>query len=116
MSDNIQQLTVELCSLGDSVLSSLKSNADDSLTLLEQYADKFDCWNTAWESANKSDNLDVDGLQRLLDIHESICRGAQKLTDEATASLRSLRGWSKGIRAYIDHYPSKISTRRGKKG
>lgn len=116
MSDNIEQLTLELCSLGDSVLDSLKSNADDALMLLEKYADEFDRWNTAWESADKSDNLDVDGLQRLLDIHEKICRGAQKLTDEATDSLRSLRGWSKGIRAYIDHYPSKISTRRGKKG
>jgi hypothetical protein len=32
------------------------------------------------------------------------------------SSLKSLRGWNRGLKAYIDHFPKQLGTIRPRKG
>lgn len=116
MSDDLEKLADSLCSLGESILTASKNREEDVLGLLERYVDEFDRWNTRWTDSSTDKSLSIKDAEMILDVHERVCLCAQQMTAEAGQSMKNMRGWSKGIRAYIDHFPSKISTTRGKKG
>jgi hypothetical protein len=117
MSDDLEKLAESLCSLGESILTASENKEEEAvLVLLERYVDEFDRWNTRWTDSSTDKSLSIKDAEKILDVHEAVCLCAQQMTVEAGQSMKNMRGWSKGIRAYIDHFPSKISTTRGKKG
>ncbi len=116
MSDDLEKLADSLCALGECILESPENKEEEVLALLERYVEEFDRWNVLWTEDNTQRPLSLKDAQKILDLHERVCVCAQQMADEAGSSIKSMRGWSKGIRAYIDHFPSKISTTRGKKG
>lgn len=116
MSDEIDQLSDTLSSLGRRLLAKFKEREEDVLPLLEEYVDLFDTWERVWLADQGGDTKHRKVGESILNLHGEIISVARSLSEDTENSLKGIRGWSKGIRAYIDHFPSKISTRRGKKG
>lgn len=116
MSDELEQLSDSLHELGTTLLAKFQAQEDDVLPLLEEYVELFDAWERVWSSAEAGRPESRHAGERILLLHQEIMNVARALSNEAESSLKGIRGWSKGIRAYIDHLPSKISTRRGRKG
>ena len=116
MRDELKQLSASLVGLGTTILVKFKERDGDVLPLLEQYVELFDTWERLWSSSDAEEFENRQVGERILILHDEILNVARALSNEAESSLKGIRGWSKGIRAYIDHFPSKISTRRGRKG
>lgn len=116
MRDELEQLSASLHGLGATILEKFKAREGDVLPLLEEYVELFDTWNCLWSSSSAESPEYRQAAERLLTLHEEIVNIGRTLSDETETSLKGVRGWSKGIRAYLDHFPSKVSTRRGRKG
>lgn len=85
----------------------------ESLERAAAYSEAFQHW---IESNPKFDELELTALQELNNLHATILDGAQKLQEQTSADLRTLRTRAKGILAYADVLPRRISTLRVKKG
>ena len=55
-------------------------------------------------------------LKELSQSHAQVIAEAERLKAEVGAALKSLRTKGKGIKAYIDPMPARVSTRRPRKG
>lgn len=109
-----------LLAQGAEVVQALREGSPEALDKLEQYTERFDAWQKTWKRSGGG-NVKFSGKDR--EIGERIARQhatVVELTEEMSRSLqdtiKDLRGWTKGIRAYMDHLPKRISTIRTQKG
>lgn len=119
-SKNTLELGKDLVSLGGCLVKALREGAPEALDQLEEYTDLFDAWQKTWNKGKtgvpgfSSKELAVG--KRIAEQHQTVLDLTEKMYRSMEESLRGLRGRSKGIRAYLDHLPSKISTIRTRKG
>lgn len=107
----------DLLALGKRVVKSLRGSELDSVDLLDQYTTAFDSWRASW--APKGERLstrDRELGERIAEQHATVVELTEGMLRSVEQSLKELRGWSKGIRAYMDHFPKQVSTIRTRKG
>lgn len=106
-----------LLALGATVVSALRESSPDAIDLIDQYTDAFEAWRASWpRSGTKLSSTDKEMGERIAAQHDSILKLTEEMLRSVEQSLKELRGWSKGIRAYMDHFPKKVSTVRTRKG
>jgi hypothetical protein len=113
-------ITKELISLGASVIRALREESPEALDKLDEYTALFDEWKKSWQKGQKGEvhftAKEREQGKRIAEQHSTVLELTEKMYRSVEESLRGLRGRSKGIRAYLDHFPSKISTIRTRKG
>jgi hypothetical protein len=110
----------ELVASGGKLVKALKEGAPDALDQLDEYTALFDTWQKTWVRGARGEvrfaPKELAVGKRIAEQHETVLALTEKMYRSVEESLRGLRGRSKGIRAYLDHFPSKISTIRARKG
>lgn len=108
----------DLLKRADEVLKAFQESSPDAVDRLEQYIAAFDA--LYGEGGAELESADIgaseEDLRRLANLHAEILELAGSAKEEVNHSLRSLRTKGKGLRAYTDHYPKRISTIRPRKG
>jgi hypothetical protein len=114
------QIAKQLLALGAEVVTALKDNTPEALDRIDEYTNLFDQWQRSWSKIEKGQlrlsAKDQAIGKRIADQHSTVLELTEKMYRSVEESLRGVRGRSKGIRAYLDHFPSKISTIRTRKG
>jgi hypothetical protein len=114
---NQVDLTKELLALGKRVVKSLRESDPEALDLLDEYTAAFDRWRASWAPQGvRLSARDRELGERIAKQHATVLELTENMIRSVEQSLRDLRGWSKGIRAYMDHFPKKVSTIRTRKG
>jgi hypothetical protein len=109
----------ELVDLGGALVKALRDGAPEALDQVDEYTALFDTWQKTWAKGARGEVRSAKELavgKRIAEQHETVLALTEKLYRSMEESLRGLRGRTKGIRAYLDHFPSKISTIRTRKG
>ena len=106
--------------LGAVAVRALREGAPEALEYLEQYSDSFEQWQKSWKRADqntvKFSAKEREIGERIAAQHATVLELTEDMYRSLEDSLKDLRGWTKGIRAYMDHLPKKISTIRTRKG
>jgi hypothetical protein len=106
--------------LGKELIKALRDSTPDALEQLEQYTDRFELWQKGWKKnqsgAAKVSRAELELGKRIAKQHATVIVLAEEMMESVEHSLKNLRGWSKGLRAYIDHYPKRMGTIRPRKG
>jgi hypothetical protein len=106
-----------LLGLGSKTTAALEDSNPEALDLIDQYSDAFESWRASWAvSGAKLSPRDREMGERIALQHAKILELTEGMLRSVEQSLKDLRGWSKGIRAYMDHLPKKVSTIRTRKG
>jgi|688.fasta_scaffold1022685_2 hypothetical protein len=104
---------------GISVLELLLEKDPAALDALDNYIESFTGWHAGWKSRvseHPSDKeLKAVGAE-VAKQHSEVLRLAGELKESISASLRSLKRKGKGLIAYSDTLPKRISTIRPRKG
>ena len=117
LENNQSNSAAALLALGEDVLESLKQSRPDALDRLESYTRAFDAWEASWKTPGGSlPCFDIEIGKRIERQHALVVQLTEGMLQSVEQSLRELRGWSRGIRAYMDHLPKQVSTMRTKKG
>ena len=101
----------DLLTLGQNVTAG-ELLGDALVDAIIDYCSTFQSW---YDEANLGAE-DQDELARLEQIHSSVLSKAQMLQDEVSTGLRAVKTKGKGILAYTDNLPRKVSSVRAKKG
>jgi len=106
-----------LLALGSEVVKALKESSPEALDSLDEYTHAFDKWQSSWSKEKGS----LSGASRELGEqiakqHATVVALTEEMLHSVEQSLRDLRGWSKGIRAYMDQFPKQVSTIKARKG
>jgi predicted HTH transcriptional regulator len=107
----------ELLNIADQVLVSESSN-DDFIELVEVYGQGFDNW-FATNKNNIEKKLEFKSSERLDELlrkHEAILAKTSSIQAGIPGEIRELKHKFKGIKAYIDYFPSSISVHKSRKG
>lgn len=106
--------------LGALAVRALREGSPEALEQLEQYTESFETWQKSWKRTAQSPvNFSAKEREigeRIAAQHATVLELTEEMFRSLEGSLKDLRGWTKGIRAYMDHLPSKISTIRTRKG
>jgi hypothetical protein len=114
---NQAQLARELYALGKRAVKALRESDPEGLDLLDEYTAAFDTWRTSWAPrGTQLSARDRELGERIAEQHATVVALTESMLRTVEQSLRELRGWSKGIRAYMDHFPKQVSTMRTRKG
>ena len=108
----------ELISLADGVLSK-SDDSEVALEKIEEYTEKFSSWyNEHFASLEEGDIQEdvISLLQQLNEQHGKVLALAEDLRESITDDRRELKRKGKGIMAYIDTLPKRLSLRRTRKG
>jgi hypothetical protein len=97
---------------GQAAIEALSTNATDAVECVEAYVDAFDAWERSDMPLSSEQELGV----RIADQHATIMKLLDSVKGEAAAALVELREKGKGLRAYTDVFPRRISTMKPKKG
>lgn len=108
-----------LLALGATAAKALKAESPEALDMLEEYTASFDAWQKTWSQGHGRTHFSTkerELAKRIALQHTSVLELTEKMYRSVQDSLKGLRGRSKGIRAYLDQFPSKISTIRTRRG
>ncbi len=98
------------------------ADIDELISHIEAYSAAFHPWyeehKETFEQGTESSGpvVDRDDLERLLKLHTEVLGKAELLQQGTSNDLMALRGRRKGMMAYIDILPKRLSTRRTRKG
>ena len=110
----------EVLALGKAVLKAFKEGGPEVIEDLERYMDAFEEWQKTWNKAPAGkvqfSAKEEEIGRRIADQHATVIMQTEEMKKAVEQSLKNLRGWSKSIRAYIDHLPKQIGTMRPRKG
>jgi|GEM_PF-1388577 len=105
---------------GKATIKALREGAPEALDQLQDYSDRFEVWQREWRGASPArmamTRRDAEIGRRIAEQHATVIELTQELRDSMEHSLRNLRGWTKGLRAYVDHFPKRLGTMRPRKG
>lgn len=111
------QLSRDLLALGIKIEKSLRESDPEALDRLDEYTDAFDAWHRSWaDRAGSFSGREREIGERIAEQHATVLKLTEGMLRSVEQSLKELRGWSKGIRAYMDHFPKQVSTMRTRKG
>jgi len=99
----------ELIELAEKILNT-ESGPDTILEEFNAYTSALDVWLTQPRTE------DPEIIKSLLENHDKVVKKALSLKDEASVELRKLKAKGKGILAYVDILPKRISFGTKKKG
>ena len=109
-----------LLDLGKVAITAIRDGADDSLDIIERYVAAFAEWEAGWKLSVKGDAdfsaKERDMGNRIAAQHSQVIKLVEGMRAEVDSSLKGLRQKGKGLKAYIDQLPQKISTIRTRKG
>ena len=97
-----------LVKLSQAVLDCEGSEA--CIDAIDLYCKEFEQWYSTGGS------LDEAALRLLSDQHQKVLARAEAARDEAQHGMRQVHQRARGILAYIDDLPKRVSYRKGKKG
>lgn len=102
---------------GKVLVKALRSGDTESLDQLEAYTAQFDQWQRTWAmSEAKLTAREADLGKRIAEQHALVIELTAEMKRSVENSLKSLRGWNRGLKAYIDHFPKQLGTIRPRKG
>jgi len=104
-----REVNFKLTALADSKISE-----QDIVESISAYVDAFASWDQ--EDGLKAKEIDREMLQELATLHTKITEGAMQLKGDTGQRIKSLNIRRKGLLAYVDPLPKKISFRKPKKG
>ena len=106
--------------LGKTLISSLEESSPEALNELERYCDLFAEWEKGWkrtrDGATSLSAKDVELGRRIVAQHATVIKLTEEMRAHVDRSLKSLRVRGKGLRAYTDQLPKRISTIRTRRG
>ena len=112
--------TSDLLAQGKKLIELLEERSADGLAELESYVEAVAVWEAGIRRLSRIEGapqlVDKESGERVAVQHARVVELAETMKDQVARSLRSLRIRGRGIRAYTDHYPKRISTIRPKKG
>lgn len=100
----------ELQSLAQKLLTEELQTAE-FIELLNDYSEAFEVWYPSIDPKNNAPDI-----RALLDLHSALVEKAQGVLKSAGAEIAKLNIKGKGIRAYTDILPKRISTTKVQKG
>lgn len=105
---------------GKGLIKALREGTPEALDQLQEYTECFEEWQKGWKKgpagSGKLSRAEMDLGNRIAKQHATVIGLAEELMGSFEQSLKNLRGWSKGLRAYIDHYPKRLGTIKPRKG
>ena len=107
----------ELISLAEAAIGH-DSKSEEFVQALESYSAAFD----HWFSANQSKLSDITDqawrsqVDRLVELHEGLVERVNQVQAEHPDDMKKLKQRGKGIMAYTDLLPKRLSMRRPTKG
>jgi hypothetical protein len=105
---------------GAEVVQALREGNPEALDKLEEYTERFDSWQKTWKRSSagkaKFSGKDREIGERIARQHATVVELTEEMSRSLQDTIKDLRGWTKGIRAYMDHLPKRISTIRSQKG
>lgn len=97
-------------------LLSAELDLEAKLSTTEDYVASFADWHAEFDpSAEVSDEL-REKLVRLSDLHAKVLAFISELRDDSMKELRKFKAKAKGIMAYTDRLPKRISIAAKRKG
>ncbi|MBX7138437.1 MAG: hypothetical protein K1X83_10685 [Oligoflexia bacterium] len=87
-------------------------DASELLSKIEEYSQLFEQFMAAGGLKQSA----KDDLQQLADLHAEILELADSARQGTAANLKSLKHRAKGLMAYADNLPKRVSTRKPRKG
>ena len=110
----------ELLSLGVAVIKAIRARETDAMDGIALYTESFESWQKTWKKGAENpmgfSAKEREIGERIAEQHSLVLSLVEGMLRDVEQSLKDLRGWSKGIRAYMDHFPKKVSTIRARKG
>ncbi len=105
---------------GKAAIKALREESAEALDRLQDYTERFEVWQREWKGASAERETlarrDAEIGRRIAEQHATVIQLAQRLRDSMEHSLKNLRGWTKGLRAYVDHFPKRLGTMKPRKG
>jgi hypothetical protein len=105
---------------GSELLRVLREASPEALDKLEEYTACFDSWQKTWKRSGaevqKFSPKEREIGERIARQHATVLELTEEMSRSLQDAIKDLRGWNKGIRAYMDHLPKRISTIRTQKG
>lgn len=87
---------------------------DERIVAMDGYSERFALWYDS--QAIESDAAEIVRAQELLNLHNQLVERAQEWLKEAGQELGKQRAKGRGIMAYTDVLPKRLSQYRPKKG
>lgn len=106
---------VTLIELGKKILAVPQDKGDQFIAELESYSLQFDTNLSAITPEPAGEEL-KPLLTELALVHGEILKRADTYKSETAVFLRSMQGKGRGLRAYVDSLPKRISVGRPRKG
>jgi hypothetical protein len=102
---------------GKGLVKSLRDGNNESLDQLEAYTALFDQWQRTWAKGDPGLTArEAEFGRRIAEQHALLIELTAEVQRSVESSLKSLRGWNRGLKAYIDHFPKQLGTIRPRKG
>ncbi len=111
--------------LGEALIALLEERDISALDLLDSYIEAFGVWEekelkkqaASAQSRDAKGKIDLGELGQQVAIqHAKVFALAESMKDQVAQSLKSLRLKGKGLKAYSDSFPKRISTTRPRRG
>ncbi len=103
-------MTINSLILRAEKILSCESEDEEIIKLLPVYIEAFDRW------MKDPGSMDKEVLEKLHRYHGEVLEKAISIKSATREAMKSLRQRGRGLKAYIDHYPKRVSLRRGRKG
>lgn len=110
--------TQDLLALAQEVLDAATLPPDQFLDRVAAYSDAFQKWNVDNQQAlmGTATGAEAESLRSLAKLHAKIIDLAEALKDKTSHDLKHLKRKGKGIMAYTDILPKRISIWTRRKG
>lgn len=107
----------DLITLAESALA-IDLKSDPFIDALERYSLAFDEWfvQNQSELANNPDPLYNSQIDKLVQLHERLVNIVTDEQSEHPEAIRKLKHKGRGIMAYTDIFPKRLSMRRPRQG
>lgn len=109
-----------LLDLGKAAITAIRDGAEDALDTVERYTSAFAEWEAGWKlsarGAVEFSAKEREMGKRIAAQHSQVIKLVEGMRAEVDSSLKGLRQKGKGLKAYIDQLPQRISTIRTRKG